>query len=103
MRVSRLVLQYFLTACWLFVNAIYRLIQMIYWMVNGTRPENYGNSAQVMRIVFRFKFDQYLTPASVTDFILSHESFVAPEYVLQDHISLYQVRPYHIPSFTVYI
>src|SRR6218665_3375125 len=98
MLVSRLVLQYILTACWLFVNAIYRLIQMIYWMLNGSGSDRPDNSARLMRIVFRFKFDQYLTPASVNDFILTHERFVDPEYVLQDHISLYQVsalKSYH--------
>ena len=99
MKVSQLTLRYLLEFCWESANVIFRVVQRFVWLFTGThrrlsaarRPENYNRSAQVMVIRYRFKFDEYLYGAKATDFMLTHERFEAPEYVLQNHITLYQV------------
>ena len=41
-----------------------------------------------MKIIFRRNVDK-MPPLTMRDFISTHESFTSPEYVLQDHISLF--------------
>jgi hypothetical protein len=84
---------------WVAANAFYTLLQSAVWVLTGTywsllwsrRPENYDHSAQVLRVVARYKFDEYQFPTTTWDFVLIHERFDSPERVLQDHASLYQV------------
>jgi hypothetical protein len=81
-------------------NLIFTVIQKhIIWRYNGTlqqlydsyKPENYERSAQVLRIVFTYRYDVILQPLSMVDFYLVHEKFDHPERVLRDNVDMYFV------------
>ena len=71
----------------------------VVWRLNGTlrqlaenqRPENYERSAQVLRIIFTYRYDVFLQPLSLIDFFLVHEQFDHSERVLKDNVELYYV------------
>jgi len=44
-----------------------------------------------MDIIFKYKLDLLVEPASAANFIATHATFVSPSYVLQDHVTLYNV------------
>jgi hypothetical protein len=90
--------------CYLVFRQIFHLGRNIIWMLNGTYWEErkrwnsaayYSTAAHVHNIVARRKFDVLLGPANFMDFTLSHHSFVNPDYILKDNISLYQVTKDH--------
>jgi Sulfotransferase domain len=57
-------------------------------LVNSHHPDNYEQSAHVLNIIMRHKFD-ILNVFSTTDFICTHNRFVSPSYVLSnDNVSL---------------
>ena len=55
------------------------------------RHDDVTTAAQVLKIWARYRFDVLLSPCSSSDFIATHERHCAPEYVLQDHVTLYAV------------
>ena len=69
------------------------MINGTYWQAycNRTRKENYFKSAHVHKISFRYKFDVLLGAAGSMDFVLTHDHFDCPEYVLKENVSLYQI------------
>ncbi len=76
--------------------AIFNLCRNVVWLYNGTSSElekskeNYSTSAHKLHIVSKYYMDN-IHPVSTTNFILSHEEFVHPEYVLKDTITLLQI------------
>jgi len=74
-------------------------VQRIYWQLNGTArklrearlPDNYEQSAQVLDVVFRHKFDVRLM-TTVDDFVCTHNRFEHPQYVVDnDNVTLLTV------------
>lgn len=100
MRATELINRFMMEFGWEALNCGFMIAQRTVWVFTGTywqlrqtrKPENYARSAQVMNILGRFKFDDYLAPAKRSDFILTHNRFENPEIVLQDHITLYHVN-----------
>ena len=82
------------------IHALFSFLQYhVVWRLNGTlrlliknqRPENYDKSAQVLRIIFSFRYDAILQPVSLVDFFTVHEKFDHPERILKDNVDLYYV------------
>jgi len=99
MKTSELFYIYLKAAGWEVMIFSFSCVQRLYWLLNGTYSqvsksrslEHYGTSAQVMNIHGRFKIDEYLFPAKRSDFLLTHDRFEHPDYILKDHVTLYQV------------
>ena len=89
----------FIYILWTVVRMFFNLIQSTVWLCNGTlshvrntfKEDSYQNSVQVLNIVARHKFCVVLQPCGVENFIATHRTFVNPEYVLQDHVTLYHI------------
>ena len=83
----------------LIFRLLYHIVQALFWRWNGVHDKlklsrsKYNTSAQVLDIVWRWKLDELIQPPSRVEFIYRHNKFVDPDYVLQDHISLYYVTP----------
>jgi len=100
MKTSTLFGHYLKEIAWEIMNFIFCCIQGIYWIINGTYwqlresrlPANYKTSGQVLNVQFRHKLDTYIFQAKCSDFLLTHNRFENPEYVLQDHVCLYSVN-----------
>ena len=84
------------------LRLVYIVFQSIWWRLSGTgaqveankQPDNYNKCAQVLRIVTYSKFD-FLLPPSLRDFMLTHEEFVDPRYVVEhDHVSMFFIDPH---------
>ena len=82
------------------IHYIYTTLQYhVVWRLNGTlkqleesqRPENYERSAQVLKILFSYRYDIIMQPLSTLDFMLVHEKFDHPERVLKDNVDMYYV------------
>lgn len=80
------------------VRDVYNYLQYnVIWQLTGTRskviraamPDNYGESAHVLKIIGRHKLDVIMGPANAGNFILTHQKFVHPSYVLRDNVTLY--------------
>ena len=79
------------------------IFRTLIWIANGTmidywsssKPENYDHSAQVYDVKYRYKLDVILGQSSFTDFVLTHDKFVHPMYLLRDECVLYQVTGSH--------
>ncbi len=79
-------------------NRIFSLITYLIWYLNGTMAEarrrrdskECVNNCHRMRVKFHFAIDM-LFPISQRNFVLAHDSFVAPDYVLRDEVSLLRV------------
>ncbi|ESO09494.1 hypothetical protein HELRODRAFT_168487 [Helobdella robusta] len=86
-------------ALWLTANLIFKVLQWMVWECTGvastlrqaTKNPRNKKAVQKLRVRSKFKFCEYLFPASFWDFLTTHERFEPPEYVLQDHITLYSV------------
>lgn len=77
-----------------------RLGQRFYWLFTGTgrhlrltrsKPELYPLSAQLLDVHYRYTFSLILQACGADNFITTHRAFVHPDYVLQDHVSLYSL------------
>ena len=82
------------------VRVLFGFIQNMIWTVNGVhdareKSKTSKKSAEVLDIVWKYKIDILAGSGSNTlsDFITSHNAFVHPEYVLQDHVTLYIITP----------
>ncbi|KAK2160439.1 hypothetical protein LSH36_133g02065 [Paralvinella palmiformis] len=79
----------------LLLNVLYTSVRNISWILNGTywrlirnqRPENYEQCAHVMQIVYKHQLDQFIEPR-ISDFMLVHDRFEHPNYVLRDDVTL---------------
>ena len=85
---------------------LFKLIQLMYafvqeklwWRINGInflrenaiRCEDYDRAAHVLKIAWRFNMQPSIKN-SVSDFITVHHSFVCPDVVLRDNITLYYI------------
>ena len=82
------------------MRKFYSICQHILWKLNGTSSQiqknyhgySYNGTVQVMKILSKYKFDQLSQPSGTSNFLASHECFEDPEYVLQDHVSLFYVN-----------
>jgi hypothetical protein len=119
MHISQLVLRHLSTLLWRLLNAVVSVLQLVVWELNGTAARkrriaaSLGQSgdcgqpgkaddgddhwmtvptAQVLRVVARFKLDSFLAPANLHDFIALHEGFETPEYLLRDYVTVYCVN-----------
>ena len=78
------------------LNAIYILCRGFLWLCNGTSSTvrnnrlHYTRSTHKMRIVFTH-FQDAFAPVSLSDFVLAHDDFVPPEYILKDNVTLLQI------------
>ena len=90
----------FVHLLWTILRKTYGILQFLAWVCNGTqtrittnyRGGVYTGSTQVLNIFVRHKFCKLLQPSGSDNFLMTHKEFVDPEYVLQDHISLYYVN-----------
>ena len=90
----------FVQLLWIIIRKTYVTLQSLVWWCNGTQARItrnykdgvYNNSAQVLNIFARHKFDKIDQPSGPSDFLMTHKEFVDPEYVLQDHVSLYYIN-----------
>ncbi len=79
-----------------FFNFIFCAVRKLFWIYNGTEAklsaakENYANSAQKLHIWYEYHID-LLAPVSLSNFLLTHEEFLNPEYVLKDEVTLLQI------------
>jgi hypothetical protein len=51
---------------------------------------------QVLRVVMECRYDTVCSPPSMMDFVLVHEKFVHPSYVLRDHIDPWLVDEHNV-------
>ncbi len=81
------------------VNCIYTIVRNLIWWRNGIigevrqRQKNWASIAQhahKMKIVIPYIIDP-LYPVYESNFIMTHDGFVEPEYVLRDDVTLLQV------------
>ena len=78
------------------ISKLFSVFQWIVWIFNGVRAQLvcnktcYANSAQKMHVHFKYYADMG-PPVELSNFILSHEEFVEPEYVLKDEVTLCSV------------
>ncbi|ELU02200.1 hypothetical protein CAPTEDRAFT_209498 [Capitella teleta] len=88
----------------LILRLIFLFIQKISWTLSGVSDvvdknkelEKLGKkpTAQALKLLSFNKFC-FLLPASLRDFILQHDEYVDPEYVIQnDHVSLFFFDPH---------
>ena len=56
--------------------------------------ESYGQCAHVTNIIFKFHLDIWVA-GKETDFVLTHDRFESPQYVLRDDVSLYVITKTH--------
>ena len=79
-----------------FIRIGFCFIQSIIWRLNGVHAAREHKSrekcAQLLDIVWKCKFEVIFDP-SPSEFITTHKAFVHPEYVLQNHVTLYHVTP----------
>jgi hypothetical protein len=66
------------------MNGVYARLQ------NNRRAENYDKCAHVMRRIFSHRLDPFIE-ARQSDFVLVHERFEHPHYVLRDDVTLYTI------------
>ena len=78
---------------------MYAFVQeKLWWRINGInflrenaiRCEDYDRAAHVLKIAWRFNMQPSIKN-SVSDFITVHHSFVCPDVVLRDNITLYYI------------
>ena len=82
-----------------FIRFIWNCAQSLKWSLDGTKqlldnaknPSHYEKSAQILDILAQRIFDPISLPNGMPYFILSHQTFVHPEYVLKEEVSLYSV------------
>ena len=93
-----LVSAYFIWVGFLIMNWFYSQIRNIYWRFDGTygqllmnrQPGNYNACAHVMRRIFSHRLDDFIE-ARQSDFVLVHDRFEQPDYVLRDDVTLYTI------------
>lgn len=85
---------------WITAMIFFKFLRGLSWRIMGTgdtviknyrNVNSYKDTAHVLSIWARHKFDVLLEPSGKQNFLCVHSSFQDPEYVLQDHISLYYV------------
>ncbi len=80
------------------VNGIFTIIRNLIWRCTGTHAEvikrqknpDYALNSHKMRILMPYIVD-IIYPIDMCNFLLVHDSFVDPEYVLRDDVTLLQV------------
>ena len=85
---------------WTLVRQLYCTYQKILWKLDGTSSriqknyhgQSYKGTVQLLKVLAKYKFDHLGQQSGVDNFISSHEGFRDPEYVLQDHVSLFCVN-----------
>jgi hypothetical protein len=83
------------TLCFKILWLISQLLQSVAWRINGVHAqkmkmnENGEQCVELLDIVWKYKPDSVMVPSSVSDFITTHNAFVRPDYILQDHVTLY--------------
>ena len=97
MRPSLLIAKSLVTTClYKLLRLVFITVQRIYWQLNGTArqlrearlPCNYERSAQVLDVVLRHKFGEFLAARS-DHFLCTHNRFENPQYIISnDNISL---------------
>ena len=88
----------FLYCCFHCLRLLLMMCRHIIWRIRGIHrhlqlssslPQFYPTSAQVVNIHIRHKFDTIDESPSLANFITTHDAFVHPDYILQDHVTLY--------------
>jgi len=96
MVVERLVM----TILYLLLRLVFITVQRIYWHLNGTAQQmrearlldNYERSAQVLDVVFRYKFCQ-LQKTIAENFLCTHNRFENPQYIIDnDNVTLMTIN-----------
>lgn len=86
----------FLFFRWFFIQ-----VQDIWWRISGIKsqldqnqkPGSYARSAHALKVVTWVKYDFFIPP-SLKDFLLLHDEFLDPEYVIEnDNVSLFFLDP----------
>ena len=72
-------------------HVVWRLNGTLRQLVENQRPENYEKSAQVLRIIFTYRYDLIIQRPSIVDFFLVHTNFDHPGRILKDNVDLYYV------------
>jgi len=87
------------TALYKLLRLVFITVQSIFWQLNGTARKihearllhNYERSAQVLDVVFCYKFCDVL-PTTLDDFVCTHNRFEHPQYIIDnDNITLMSV------------
>ncbi len=83
-----------LYALFLLVNGAFTMCRNVVWRCRGIRGTQHqpdgGTKAHRMNIHFKHMID-IVYPISLSNFVLTHQDFVKPEYVLCDTVTLLQV------------
>ena len=82
------------------VRQLHGLCQKILWKLDGTSSRiqknyhgcSYNGTVQVMKVLVKYKYDTLGQPSGSSNFLASHESFQDPDYVLDDHVTLFYVN-----------
>ena len=82
---------------WILGRIIFLLLRGIAWIlllryfkiIGNYHHSAYKRTAHVHRILARHKLDTLMQPASASDFLTMHKSFVDPEYVLSKNVTLH--------------
>ena len=54
-------------------------------------PGSYKGSVHCQKIMWRYKMDLVLQPSACSNFIMVHDSWLDPEYILSDTVTLYYI------------
>ncbi len=80
------------------INTIFTLVRSLVWRLNGTTAEvkrrtegqQVVNNCHRMRVLFNHFID-IVFPVNQSNFVLVHDGFVDPDYVLRDNVTLLRV------------
>ena len=85
------------------LRLVYISVQCVNWHLNGTAkklrearlPHNYERSAQVLDVVFYYKFCP-MTMTAIEDFLFTHNHFENPQYIIDnENITLMTINEYN--------
>jgi len=84
------------TVLYKLLRLVFIAVQSLHWQLNGTArklrearlPHNYERSAQVLDVVLRHKFSEFIG-TSIDHFLCTHNRFENPQYIIDnDNINL---------------
>lgn len=96
--------RYLLVTLFSLVRVVYVKVQRMYWRFNGTLqqleesvlPENYERCVQVLDVLFHHAFDWSYTTVVGDEFLLAHNRFESPSYIIDnDHVTLLTLTQTH--------
>ena len=82
---------------WFTFRAFFQLFRHVAWIFRGVSSQARRNLsakhlhgvAHVQRIRYRFKIDPMIQPASLNNFVTTHERFADADYVMKPNVTLY--------------